>query len=705
LHVGRLASSHAQLARRIGTELENPLRNYPTSTEFGQFSHYETNLLSLAESQETARQKSEKAKSKGKAKKQEEKAREETDARAHWENEAPLIIEKLQNIDEGRMIMLKDIFVKSMMMEVETSQAAMSETEGIMNALLSLSPDKEVEDFAAAQKEGAKPAMHERRRSILSNNQTFTPSPSASPVSRPSLAPTRSNVSIPEDSGEVRTEKRKSRFGTILRSGRNSILAPGLHLRGSSPDKKRKQSKDTIQPPLESGANLTPVISQTSQNGIMEHPEPLTPVRKSSTAPLEPQRSPTKEGRPMSRDEPSRATEEAEQESIMSSESNYAPPLRVEIMKEAIPEEAGEREAAVSTLQNTLRAQPTISRKSRGRREGRNSTFVPSETDEFGGMALTSQPVITSQSIVAPPVEEMRQMSISSNSPIMSPLTPTTHRTMSPIRQDSDAQSLSSVRTTSRPGGIAVHPNLETPGFNVSILEMLSAMFSSDGKVQKTFVMGEVALSNHGERVNSIQISHGDSVQQIIANKAILTENGRGSYTLIPENLPPKGAIALKYKAAISRDPQTFVPLLLRAMWKIEQGSVSVMIGYQLNPAITGMPDLSNVVFSVTLPNDSHVLGCQSKPQGQFSKERGQLIWHIPAVQTEEQILLAKFSSDGLVSRNGSIEAKWECRGVILSGIEISGAPAKDPFADEEDGAVKANVLKGLISGKYYCQA
>lgn len=660
----------------------------------GQFSHYESNLLSLAESQETARQKSEKAKSKGKAKKQEEKAREETDARAHWENEAPLILEKMQTIDEARMVMLKDIFVKCMMMEVETSQSAMSESEGIMNSLLSLTPQKEVDEFVTQQKEGGHAPMHERRRSIMTNTQTFTPSPSASPVStRPSLTPTRSNISIPEDSGAVRTEKRKSRFGTILRSGRNSIR-PNLHLRGLSPDKKRKQSKD-LPPPIEVETNLTPVTSRTSQNGITEHAEPTPPARTSSIANLEPQPSPIKEERPMSREE--RNAEDAEQESIMSSESNYAPPLRVEIMKDAIPEEASERDAALNTLQSTLRAQPTISRRGRGRREGRNSTFVP-DVNEFGSMVGTSQPIIS------PPVREMAQMSISSSPPAVSPITPTVMRTLSPVRADSDTYSLSSVRTASRPSGIALHPNLEVPGFNISILETLSAIFS-EGKVQKIFAMGEIALSNLGQRAHGLQIAHIQNLEQVIANKAVLNEAGNGAYTLSTENLPSKGAVALKYKVGVTQDPQTLVPLLIRTMWKIEQGSVSLMVGYQSNPAFPGAVSLQNVVLSASLPADSRVLGCQSKPQGQFSRERGQLIWHIPSVQAEEQVLLAKFAIDGMVSGSGIVEAKWECRGVIVSGIEVTGIAAKNPFADDEDTAFRANVLKGLISGKYYCQA
>jgi F-BAR domain only protein len=677
--------------------LENPIRNFATASDFGQLPNIESNLMSLADAQENTRQKAEKAKSKGKGKKVEERAREEHDARASWETESPLILEKMQSIDESRLVLLKDIFVKCMMLEVETSQSAMSETEGIMNSLLSLTPAKEVEAFVSSQKDGLNPTLHDRRRStIMTNNQTFTPSSTASPVARPSPIQTRSTLSIPDDDGSVRSEKRKSRFGTILRSGRNSIRAPNLNLRGSSPEKKRKEA-ERERAEQERVQNLSPVMSQTSQNGVSEHTEPIAPIRTSSIANLEPQRSPVREERPRSRDHDlSQVTEEGERESIMSSESNYAPPLRVEIQKEVIPEEAGERDAAVNTLQSTLRAQSTISRKSRGRREGRNSMFGDG-SNEFG--------------VMSPPVREMGQMSIAPNLTGPMSMSPTaispSSRTLSPIRYgESDTQSLASVRTASRPSGIALHPDLETPGFNISILESLSAILS-DGKVQKIFVTGEIAFSNHGQRTNGLHLPNAANLEQIVVNKALLQDVGNGTYSITAEQLPPKGVIALKYKVALTEDPQTIVPLIIRTMWKIESGSVSLMVGYQLNSKFSRSSSVSNVVISTTLPTDPRIMGCQSKPQGQFSKERGQLIWSVPAPSLEggEQILLAKFTVDGVCKGNGIVEAKWECRGVTVSGIDVKGVAARDPFADEQDTYFQPNLLKGLISGKYYCQS
>ena len=678
-----MASSHSAFARRIGSELENPLRSFSTSSDFTQTPQFEANLLSLAESHEKTREKSEKAKSKGKAKKQEDKVREENDARALWETESPLILERMQIIDESRMILLKDIFVKCMMMEVETSQQSMSESEGIMNSILSLTPAKEVAAFAAQQKDEPRPTGHERRRSIMQNNQTFTPTSSttSSPATvRPAPVQTRSTISIPvEDAGSLRSEKRKSRFGTILRSSRDS-MRPNLHIRGFSPGKKRKEA-ERERNERERAMSLTPVTSHTSQNGVTE---PIPPARSSSIPNLEPQRSPIREELPTLRDDAVRGTEEAEQESILSSESNYAPQLRVEIMKEVIPEEAGEREAAVNTLQSTLRAQSTISRKNRGRREGRSS-FVGNEANEFG--------------LISPPIQEMAQVSITPTMPSVNPLT------LSPIRYaESDVQSLSSVRTASRPGGITLHPDLEAPGFNISILESLSAILS-DNKVQKVFITGEIALSSNGTRAGGITIGNPARLEQIVVNKALLNDSGKGRYALTMENLPPKGAIALKYKAALTDDPQSIVPLLIRAMWKIEQGSVSLMVGYQVNPAFPYMQTLSNVVISATLPPDARITGCQSKPQGQFSKERVQLLWNIPVVEGAEQIVIAKFAVDGQSKGLGMVEARWECKGITLSGIEVAGVGAKDPFADEEDIFFQANVRRNLISGKYYCQS
>jgi F-BAR domain only protein len=345
----------------------------------------------------------------------------------------------------------------------------------------------------------------------------------------------------------------------------------------------------------------------------------------------------------------------------------------------------------VNTLQSTLRAQPTVSRKSRGRREGRNSHLI-GDVSEFGGMS-------SSTPSTAPPTSQVPQTSLSPISPALA------SPTLSPIRlADSDTHSLASIRTASRSSGIALHPDLETPGFNISILETLSAIISN-GTIQKTFIMGEIALSNHGHRSHGIQISNVDRLEQIISNKAVLNDSGNGAYALTTDQLPSKGAIALKYKVGVPHDPQTVVPLLIRTMWKVEHGSISLMVGYQSNPAFPGSPNLSHVMISATVPADARVQTCQSKPVGQFSRDRGQLIWHVPSVLPHEQTLLAKFSTDGSAPRTGTIEAKWECRGVIVSGIDVSGIPAKNPFADDVEVAWKANVRKGLISGKYSCQS
>ena len=123
-----------------------------------------------------------------------------------------------------------------------------------------------------------------------------------------------------------------------------------------------------------------------------------------------------------------------------------------------------------------------------------------------------------------------------------------------------------------------------------------------------------------------------------------------------------------------------------------------------MNPAFH-CTAVSNVVLSVSLPADSRIKSCQSKPQGQFSKERGQLLWQIPSVEGAEQILIAQFIVEGQINGPGTVEARWECKGITVSGIDVNGIAAKDPFADEEDLFFHANVLRNLISGKYYCRS
>ena len=129
------------------------------------------------------------------------------------------------------------------------------------------------------------------------------------------------------------------------------------------------------------------------------------------------------------------------------------------------------------------------------------------------------------------------------------------------------------------------------------------------------------------------------------------------------------------------------------------------MVRYQLNPAFVYSRTLSNVALSATLPTEPRITSFQSKPQGQFPRERGQLIWQIPTVGENEQVVIAKFTVEGQSKGTGTVEARWECKGITVSGIDVNGIGAQDPFAEEEDIFFQANVLRNLISGKYYCQS
>ena len=126
----------------------------------------------------------------------------------------------MQTIDEARMMLLKDIFVKYMILEVETLQCSISEAEAIMNSLLSLSPAKEIEAFVALQKGGP---MAPPQEPIRTNPQVFTSSPAVLSVSSRPPVQTRSSLSVRDDPGLIRSKKRMSRFGTILRSRRNTM--------------------------------------------------------------------------------------------------------------------------------------------------------------------------------------------------------------------------------------------------------------------------------------------------------------------------------------------------------------------------------------------------------------------------------------------------------------------------------------------------
>src|SRR5947209_7997007 len=132
----------------------------------------------------------------------------------------------------------------------------------------------------------------------------------------------------------------------------------------------------------------------------------------------------------------------------------------------------------------------------RGRRDVRNTVFIPNPEPPLSN----NGPSVASNAVgfTAPGIAESgatnggsAEMTAASNaddtnaSPIKAPAIIPEERTISDTTSIHSAQSL---------GNFVHHPDMHEAGLNASIVETVSTWFS-DGTVNKSFVVGEVALA------------------------------------------------------------------------------------------------------------------------------------------------------------------------------------------------------------------
>ena len=152
------------------------------------------------------------------------------------------------------------------------------------------------------------------------------------------------------------------------------------------------------------------------------------------------------------------------------------PAFKLSIQQEPIAEEdPEEREAALSKFTNSLSAMGMPARRSstiRGRRDVRNTIYVPAPVSE-GSASSSPFPPISSgpSSTVKPPV-------LASESSVAG--TSDTH----------------SIRSSNSLGSVVhhKHPDMHEPGLNSSVMETISATFAA-GEIKTVKVNGEIAFA------------------------------------------------------------------------------------------------------------------------------------------------------------------------------------------------------------------
>ncbi|CAI7613982.1 unnamed protein product [Penicillium glandicola] len=417
--------------------------------------------------------------------------------------------------------------------------------------------------------------------------------------------------------------------------------------------------------------------------------------------------------------------------------------LNLTIRDQPIFEDESQAKQAMDEMANTLRMrapQPGIRRNAgtiRGRRDVRNTVFIPSPTTELPPSSAGSE----SQS--QPPTSPIRHMT----SPSITPSVATDDHTMS------DTTSVRSGHTMHGPGA-SVHPDLHESGLNASVVETINAWFS-EGNVTKSFVVGELALANNptpGTVIDHtrIRLDNFQVLEKVAANPNFVQEAAkdagdekRGEYDIQLASISrPIPTVAFKYQLHIdSTNPSAYCPVIFNPVWNLEELQASAIIYYTLNPSFifhtAGSITLKNLVLTINLdtaaedkttkqPRDTvaHASSAAMYPNtgATFRRKNSTVTWRIPELEVKapttpgaDSKFLVRFVTSTPGPRKGTVEAKFELHNAeSASQLGVSRAASEaeqmeaDPFADEgrESPPAAASWLgvpttRKLIGGKY----
>ena len=407
------------------------------------------------------------------------------------------------------------------------------------------------------------------------------------------------------------------------------------------------------------------------------------------------------------------------------------------IRDQPIREDETEAQKAMSNMANQLRMQAPMARVQgsvRGRRDVRNTMFVPNAPESIS----TSSGMDNGAAIgagAAGVATGAGAMDLAS--PIRHPSTPGT------IPEDRAVSDTASLHSSHSLVNAAQHPVMEGKGLNASIVETVSTWFT-EGSIDKSFVVGEVALAMNGlpeDDTETIRLSNFQILEKVAANPTFVQpavsdkgkekESEAGEYTIdvhaIRKSTP---TVALKYQVHLEAEiVAAYSPVLITPAWQCQQGQVSVIVLCALNPAFIGATSggatLKNVVITVSLDttDGTKATGAMMSPTtgASFKRKAGAVVWRMSELKitgTEQEKLLVRFNTNTPAEgtpKKGAVEAKWEYEQTapgtaqqlgVTRALEAEAGEA-DPFADEGEAARTAkswgevSTRRKLVSGRY----
>lgn len=213
-----LADSHMQLARKIETDVERPLRNFVShNAEMQQISTMKSNLATLAKDAANSSRRD-----------------------SQWNSQSPYMFETLQAADESRVNHLRNVLTQFQTHEVDQVERNRVTAEQCLNALLNVETADEIKAFALRTSQGHIPNQRGQWRERQDRSGTSAASPLARNQSGQNVPDAASDRSAsPEKKGRLSGIKR---LGTVL-SRRNKKELPATPP-SSSRNKPSRQSSN-----------------------------------------------------------------------------------------------------------------------------------------------------------------------------------------------------------------------------------------------------------------------------------------------------------------------------------------------------------------------------------------------------------------------------------------------------------------------------
>jgi hypothetical protein len=382
-------------------------------------------------------------------------------------------------------------------------------------------------------------------------------------------------------------------------------------------------------------------------------------------------------------------------------------------------------------------AQPKRSSTLRGRRDVRNTIFIPNPAAPEMQSIGEAPPMPSSETSSTAATFPAPALPVQPASPAFKP--PHGRSLLTEEHAASDTQSIRSGRSLSSSASTTIkHPDLHQPGLNASLVETVSAWFEQ-GTVTKAMVIGQVALAYNPIDLSagpfgteSVRLENFPVLEKVAPNPAFIEQvhDSPGTYTVDLSRIT-KTSVAFHYQLHIENDNvAALAPLIISPLWKTEPSQASAILHYSLNPKFNlgGATSVTirNLVLVVRLEPGSKTTSCQSKPSGTFSRDKGLIYWRLGDVtfskEQPTQTIRVRFFTEG-EAKPGNVEARWEISGeqtlTLGSGLGVSmSAPlgeAKqdgeaDPFADTDENAPPASpaigwkpvaTVKRIASGTY----